>query len=198
MSTGAPPRDRSRCLFCGARLDARVVCPKCKRDAPEAGAVRAAELDVSCPRCFIHLDVASQPGDAEFLYCVGCHGCFVPPGEWGLMVEHAAETTDDAPLAGEELKVLPAAQGLTHGALHAKVACPVCRVDMERAVFPGATAEVDICASHGLWFDAAELVAVLRESARPQGDGASPDRADRRDRQRSAISTFARLVSGRS
>ncbi len=194
------PRDQSRCLFCGSRLDARVSCGTCGREAPPLDAPRAHELaspksgGVTCPRCFIRLELERQENGAEFLYCIGCHGCFVPSGDWGVLVDDAAERTDDAPGLGAELKVLPPEQGLTHGALHERVGCPVCRTDMERATFPHASEVVDICSLHGIWFDAAEMQAVLRESTRPPVDSEAP--TDRKGRQRSAIARFARLVTG--
>lgn len=194
------PRDQSRCLFCGSRLDARVSCSTCGREAPPLDAPRAAELaaarvgGVACPRCFIGLELSREENGGEFLYCIGCHGCFVPSGDWGVLVDDAAHKTDDAPLAGAELKVLPPEQGLSHGALHERVGCPVCRTDMERANLPQSNETVDICSIHGIWFDAAELSAVLRESASAPGDSEAP--TDRKGRQRSAIARFARLVTG--
>jgi Zn-finger nucleic acid-binding protein len=200
MTTGAP-RDLSRCLFCGTRLDARVACGKCGRESPPLDAPRARELHVTCPRCFIGLELSSQTGPqvqgsaAEFLYCIGCHGAFVPPFDWGTLVEHAATTQakdDLAPVAGEELKVLPPEQGLAHGALQERIGCPVCRVDMERSIFPGAQEVVDVCGLHGIWFDAAELSAVLRDSAKASGEPTE----DRRVKQHTAISRFARMIRG--
>jgi Zn-finger nucleic acid-binding protein len=204
---GAKRRDTERCLFCGARIDARVDCPSCGREAPPPDAERAETLHVSCPRCFIGLELEKPTGDeGAFLYCIGCHGCFVPPVDWGLILEGAARSAgakeDEGAtphVAGEELKALPPEQGLARGALASEIDCPVCRAQMERIKYAGRE-EVDVCGRHGIWFDAAELSSVLRESARPPSTekSAAPadSKEDKRQKQRSAIGIFARMLLG--
>jgi Zn-finger nucleic acid-binding protein len=206
---GGKRRDTERCLFCGVRIDARVDCPSCGREAPPADAERAEALSVSCPRCFIGLELEKPTGDeGAFLYCIGCHGCFVPPVDWGLILESAArssgakEDEEATPhVAGDELKALPPEQGLARGALASEIDCPVCRLQMERIKYADRE-EVDVCGRHGIWFDAAELASVLRESVRPPPDtektAAAPASAkeDKRQEQRSAIGRFARMILG--
>jgi Zn-finger nucleic acid-binding protein len=206
---GVQGRDTERCLFCGTRFEAHVTCPSCGEEAPPADAPRAEALHVSCPRCFIGLELEKPTGDeGAFLYCIGCHGCFVPPVDWGLILEHAAHAAGskdkDTHVAGEELKALPPEQGLTRGALTSEINCPVCRLQMFRFRYAGRE-EVDVCKRHGIWFDAAELASVLRESARPPSTEESPKAApatadapkeDKRQKQRSAIGVFARMLLG--
>jgi Zn-finger nucleic acid-binding protein len=55
------------------------------------------------------------------------------------------------------------------------VRCPSCGRTAERATFAArAKAIVDVCAAHGVWFDAGELAAallvVLRRERRPEGE----------------------------
>src|SRR5580704_9288444 len=114
------------CLFCGSEIEGKNRSSMCGREPAPADAPRAKDLHVSCPRCFIGLEQKDLPNDASFLYCIGCHGCFVPPADFGAMIRSLASLgDDDDELPGAELNVLPAGQGLNHGALEYELACPV-------------------------------------------------------------------------
>lgn len=150
----------TRCLFCASRL-VRDVCASCGEDAPSEGAPRAAELRAECPRCFVALELSRfAEWDAGFVYCVGCHGCFVPPVDWAIMLDRVGGF---GRVPGDELAPLPEGQGPRAAALKDAVSCPVCRGGMKRVDFADQeNLPVDVCSAHGIWFDAAELAAALR------------------------------------
>ncbi len=194
--TGSAPDLASRCLSCGGFFT-EGRCAACNAPAPPAGAPRARELQVVCPRCFIGLELQETPDEpAALLYCIGCHGCFVPPVDWALMLEH---TSSLGPVPGEDLAPLPAEQGPQRDALGELATCPVCRAAMERVPFDGHRGlPVDVCRVHGIWFDAAELADAVRDAAGLAAP--SPDEAPASEAARGALagvlSRVRRLLGG--
>ncbi len=170
--TGGPYREADpigvplRCLRCGQRI-AGETCTRCGAPAPARDAERAAELRVDCPRCGIALE-ASRIADwgAGFVYCVGCHGCFVPPRDWELLVDYASPL---GRVAGDELTEVERGPNL-----RSDVPCPVCRATMERVRYAGEDLSVDVCDLHGIWFDALELAAALRATEKDDGMPVKP------------------------
>lgn len=146
-----------RCLSCGDRINAVGYCVRCGSEAT-ASDVHGTELAPSCPRCGVAL--APIPfGAGAVLRCPGCAGSLVTPADWGeLLEDQDAEREVVA-------RMVPPPPGnvLRDGALAMLVRCPVCRREMDRFRFAALSdIAVDACAEHGLWFDAKELVAVLR------------------------------------
>jgi len=196
------------CLFCGSEIEGKSRCPACGEKPAPSDAPRAKELlNISCPRCFIGLEQKELPNDASFLYCIGCHGCFVPPVDFGAMIRSLASLGDeDEELPGAELNVLPAGQGLHHGVLSFELACPVCAETMKRATFARANEVIDVCKLHGIWFDAAELSHVMKESKHPPKLEVKPEDPNvivevsiggtRRTRPRGALAGIARFLLG--
>lgn len=156
----ATHRRATRCLACGARQGGET-CANCGVDCPTDGAPRASEVRADCPRCFVALELSRFPEwDAGFVYCVGCHGCFVPPIDWAVMLDRIGPF---GRVPGDELAPLPEGQGPRAGVLEDEVSCPVCRGRMTRVEFgPGEALPIDVCTMHGIWFDASELATALR------------------------------------
>ncbi len=150
----------TRCLACGARCSGER-CASCGVDCPAEAAPRASEVRADCPRCFVALELSRFPEwDAGFVYCVGCHGCFVPPIDWAVMLDRIGPF---GRVPGDELAPVPEGEGPRAGALADRVSCPLCRQPMERVSVKSSDAlPIDICIMHGIWFDASELATALR------------------------------------
>ncbi len=176
----------TRCLGCGARCSGER-CASCGVECPGEAAPRASEVRADCPRCFVALELSQfSEWDAGFVYCVGCHGCFVPPIDWAVMLDRVAGF---GRVPGDELAPVPAAEGLRPGALADRVSCPVCRQRMDRVTVAKSDAlPIDICIAHGIWFDASELAIALRAVDRgddaPIGTREVPARALAKERER--------------
>lgn len=82
--------------------------------------------------------------------CATCHGVFV---QAAALAELVSEMT------GQPWE-LPASTGAP-----TERACPVCEAALRGEVIEGVT--IDRCAEHGLWFDEAELGAVLEHAGEP-------------------------------
>jgi Zn-finger nucleic acid-binding protein len=113
-----------------------------------------------CPRCQgslfrVQLDVTA----VHVEQCSRCLGCFARTADFSELLERE--------VAGEAVglrKFVPLAPGreLPRQTLLAMVSCPHCKREMERVRFADrASLIVDVCAAHGMWLDAGELVAVL-------------------------------------
>lgn len=170
-----------RCLSCGDGINAMGYCVRCGTEASTSD-VHGTELSPSCPRCGVALAPIAF-GAGAVLRCPGCAGALVTPADWGeLLGDHDAERQ----VVAQMVPPLPG-KALPDSALAALVRCPVCRREMDRFRFAALTdVSVDTCADHGLWFDAKELVAVLRrvrarEEAALSGQRAPEDEAAERE-----------------
>lgn len=125
-----------------------------------------------CPRCADGL-LRRTLADAQLEECRSCKGVFVEHD----LVERIVDALD---LGGEVISTFPRgdagpASEPQGGPTYLK--CPRCAVVMNRKLFAtGAKVVVDICAQHGVWFDAAELRAVAEFAA-----GGGMERAASRD-----------------
>lgn len=134
------------------------------RDAPV--------LTRTCPRCAAGLTRRTL-ADAHIEECRNCKGVFVEHE----LVERIVDALD---LGGEVISTFP--RGAVGPAAEPQggptyVKCPRCAVVMNRRQFAtGAKVVIDICAEHGMWFDAAELRAVADFAA-----GGGMERAASRD-----------------
>lgn len=134
------------------------------RDAPVLGR--------TCPRCAGEL-ARRALADAHIEECRACKGVFVD----SKLIPRILDALD---LGGEVISTFPrGAAGPTVepylGPTYLK--CPHCSGIMNRRLFAtGAKVIVDLCAHHGMWFDAAELRAVADFAA-----GGGMERAAKRD-----------------
>jgi Zn-finger nucleic acid-binding protein len=100
-----------------------------------------------CPRCGTDL-VDAVVGYA----CTACQGIWISPAS---VQEMAIQMQTPPALIDLPFEEVGRAETL---------ACPTCRESMQtRELFEVA---IDVCAKHGIWFDARELALVLLRSAR--------------------------------
>jgi Zn-finger nucleic acid-binding protein len=103
----------------------------------------------------VQLDVS----EVHVEQCSRCLGCFARTADFSELLER--EVAGDA--VGLR-RFVPLARGreLPRQTLLALVSCPHCNRQMDRVRFADrASLIVDVCAKHGIWLDAGELVAVL-------------------------------------
>ncbi len=165
---GAPTSSEApQCEHCGARL-AKVACPHCfglvfegakfcsHCGAPVAPVETEAQRSELCPRCRVNMEQIAL-GATRVCECPKCEGLWVD--------------TDSLARICSEREQQSAALGLVHP-LHRAAAgielqvrylpCPICQQLMNRVNFAGySNVIVDVCKSHGTWFDCDELRRVL-------------------------------------
>lgn len=152
------------CPVCASRIgDRQRFCHSCgTRIAPEA--VAGGRTDYSCPTCRPERRLSSRriPDTATalgMLECGTCAGVWLGHPTFEALQERARREVAPEPLAGAARPVSKrpkAPQNVTYRP------CPVCRKLMVRRAFAGSSGVIlDVCGTHGLWFDAAELEATL-------------------------------------
>jgi Zn-finger nucleic acid-binding protein len=169
---GAPApagADATQCDYCGSRLTS-VACPSC------FGSMFVGSQ--FCPHCGAKA-AAAEKGDAAPMPCPGCRGD-MPLVTVGSVETHQCEKCGSVWLAPDVFANLCANQEVrgmfadTLGAQFANpekknaagpvryVRCATCDKVMNRVNF-GKTSGivVDVCKSHGVWFEADELRRVL-------------------------------------
>ncbi len=157
----------THCEHCGARL-ATVACPSCfgmifegAKFCPHCGArVQREEIGAAkekCPRCGVEMK-AVQLGKTSLLECPRCEGTWVDTASLERIqadresqaavlgsAQHLPDS-DSAPLE-EKIRYLP---------------CPVCKKLMNRVNFAHCShVVVDVCKTHGTWFDKDELRRIV-------------------------------------
>jgi Zn-finger nucleic acid-binding protein len=160
----------STCAHCSAELLVKA-CPRClsrvfhgHKHCPECGAelalaaVGQTESDRPCPRC----TAALQPRRVDDLVIDECHACL------GVFLDHVAikrVIVDRAQSRAEALLgALPRVEVNQVPAIGQKMylPCPVCHIVMNRRLFAAGTGVIiDICRTHGAFFDAGELPRVI-------------------------------------
>lgn len=149
-------------------------CPACGGELSLAAHVETA-TPRPCPRCDIPL-AARRIEDVIVDECLTCHGVFLDHVAIQRIVTERRQARAEA-LAG----ALPAPErpGLPPaGRMYIK--CPLCRVVMNRKQFAtGAGVVVDVCRTHGTFFDAGELPRIIEYVM--QG---GLERSERRDLER--------------
>lgn len=175
----APALAARYCLYCGGRRSAaNGACALCGAGRGAAAMLPSPDDGALCPRCARPLASSNLDGEVV-LRCAACFGCFVPERAWSAILDrvHAGAP---APLAG--FVPLPPGRELPPGKLCETVACPLCARPAERITFGARSGVVvDVCASHGIWFDAAEIVRVkefVRE--REEHGGVTPQSEEER------------------
>lgn len=166
---GAPcGPDATMCAFCGSRL-ATIACPKClgsmfvgAQYCPHCGAkaVEATTTDgktLPCPGCSGDM-AAVKVGETPMHQCAQCGSAWLEPDVFAtLCADQSARGAVVAAIGGQ-----PDKQALAQGRRVHYVPCPSCRKIMNRVNF-GHTSGivVDVCKSHGVWFEKDELRGVL-------------------------------------
>ncbi len=197
LDLGRVAANESRCE-CGAELDLPGVTPRLAeesptrlpdvelltyREAPSASRELPLELagvgrDLECPRCRVPLENAFH-GSGDVSECTTCFGAFVDVEVLTVFVDEARETKSVAIAASLQSPAKPtvSTEGLAK--------CPCCREWMGRKVFGKRSGVlVDVCETHGTWFDGGELTRALQFSA-SGGDErvANAERIERRMHQ---------------
>ena len=153
------------CGHCQAEL-ATVRCHGCfslelagGKHCAQCGATLGLEgiegpLDMSCPRCEQAQLLGILVGEHHVGECLRCTGLFVTHEALERMTRRHEQD------AGIRLRPLPAA--VTAPETRAYLRCPQCREHMNRKNFGERSGViVDVCATHGVWFDRDELARAL-------------------------------------
>ena len=168
MCGAATTSDAPCCEHCGARL-ATVACPSCfgmmfqgANFCPHCGAryerkqVDGAK-DLSCPRCTLAMETVTI-GATMLRECPKCQGLWVDTASFEHICaerERQVAVLGMAPCAG-----VPVSMGIEERVRY--LPCPECRKLMNRVNFAGySNVIVDVCKSHGTWFDRDELNRVV-------------------------------------
>jgi Zn-finger nucleic acid-binding protein len=167
-------RDAQTCKYCRVALDFSLkginthcrhcyqriphnsnYCLRCAKSVGDGAGKRALRGDMECPRCGIPLS-ERLIGEYQIVMCDDCAGLFVSHETFDMMRDTAPrfpESTDWP--AGSKLKPNPSA-ALSY------VECPVCSEKMKRKDFAGVSGIlVDVCVTHGIWFDVDQLDHVM-------------------------------------
>lgn len=152
------------CPVCGSRIgDSQRFCHSCgTRIAPES--VAGGRTDFACPACKPERLLRSRRiPDATtalaMLECGSCAGIWLGHPTFESLQERARHevVTESLASPGRTGSGRPKPSGTV-----IYRPCPVCRKLMVRRAFAGSSGVVlDVCGTHGLWFDAMELEATL-------------------------------------
>ncbi len=157
------------CAYCAAELLLKA-CPRCvarvfhgHKHCPECGtgldlpASGAANPERPCPRCEIPLRPRFV-GEVVIDECKGCQGLFLDHVAIQRVVTDRQQARAEAligELPGGEVSSAPPS-----GRMY--VRCPVCATIMNRKLFAaGAGVIIDVCRTHGAFFDVGELPRVI-------------------------------------
>jgi Zn-finger nucleic acid-binding protein len=114
-------------------------------------------MSLGCPRCKNAL-VGRRVENVVVHECPDCEGVFLDENAIGLVVDDPGHTRAQAlldSLPRRKHEVLP-------GNRKMYVMCPTCGTSMNRKLFAsGSGVVVDVCRSHGTFFDAGELPAII-------------------------------------
>lgn len=134
------PREAERCVRCGALLPAEALKP----------------AEGTCPDCRQPL-VAREAGVVGFAECARCGGLFLTRTAFDAI---AKDANSRARVRAAEPETASREASLAAKFHYRK--CPVCRVLMGRTNYAGGSGIiVDVCRTHGVWFDRGELTAIV-------------------------------------
>jgi Zn-finger nucleic acid-binding protein len=109
---------------------------------------------IGCPRCASDL-VVRRYAELEVEECNRCGGLFLTP----VMLDRVVKSRDQP--TGLRL-ALPERKPFLEHEVH-YLRCPACQKLMNRQAFGRVSGVVvDVCRSHGVWFDAGELTQVIQ------------------------------------
>lgn len=109
---------------------------------------------MNCPACKSELIVIEKE-EIELDYCPNCRGLWFDEGELALLWEKG----------GVKEELAPVSEAPPARTAERKRSCPRCRRKMEKRLLgKDSKVVVDVCpVKEGLWFDAGELAAVVRQ-----------------------------------
>jgi Zn-finger nucleic acid-binding protein len=162
----AASTDATKCSFCGARL-ATVACPSCfgmmfvgEKFCSHCGAVAQRAEDphngnLLCPKCQSAMK-SVQVGKSLLWECPSCEGMWV---DATTLQQICAEKEQQSAVLGMPVDA-PAPAHLETNFRY--IPCPVCAELMNRINFARCSGVViDVCKSHGTWFDKDELRRIV-------------------------------------
>lgn len=160
----------SRCRYCQAELLVKA-CPRCTsrvfhghKHCPACGtgldvaATATTHQDRPCPRC-THAMHARRVGDVVIDECAACLGVFLDQIAIQRIIVDRAQSRAEALLGAlprSETSALPAAGQKMY------LKCPLCSTVMNRKLFAaGSGVIIDVCRTHGTYFDVGELPLII-------------------------------------
>lgn len=148
------------CPGCCARIpDPARYCPACGLPIDPAAGAAGDATALACPECGPARTLASRafPGlAANLLECPACGGLFLARALFETLERRAAVEATGAGVGPPAAAPRPAAGRVRYRP------CPECGKPMNRLNYGRRSGVVlDVCARHGLWFDAGELERVL-------------------------------------
>lgn len=160
----------SHCAHCSAALLIKA-CPRCTsrvfhghKHCPACGAelglpaAQPGHADRGCPRCDTSLR-ARRVDDVVIDECEACLGVFLDHVAIKRIVVDRAQSRAEALLGAlprTEVSAIPAAGQKMY------LKCPLCSAVMNRKLFAaGSGVIIDVCRTHGTFFDAGELPIII-------------------------------------
>ncbi len=159
----------NRCEHCSSALLVKA-CPRClsrvfhgHKHCPECGselsvvATTETAEERPCPRCH-HVLSARMVVDVVVDECMECRGLFLDQIAIKRVITDRAQARAEALLGA--LPTAPPSNSRPTGKLYIK--CPVCSQIMNRKLFAsGSGVIVDVCRTHGTFFDVGELPRII-------------------------------------
>jgi len=193
--------EATRCEHCNSRL-ATVACPSCfgmifkgAKYCSHCGA-RADRHDADfnqvrlCPRCKLNME-AKVVGEAHLCECPKCEGVWA---DTTTLKQICTDREQQAAVLGAAITI--ARPGSVQLEKVRYVPCPICQALMNRVNFAKCSnVIVDVCRTHGTWFDKDELRRIV-EFIRSGGmDLARQKEMDELDRKRRALAAAEIMAS---
>ncbi len=144
-----------RCAACLAwNLAGAAHCQACGRSLASSSERSGVAAPYRCPRCGSQLH-AREYGDMSVEECDQCGGLFLTPNTMDKLV-----AARDMPTS---LRLVLPKREMKRETKVRYVSCPVCNKFMNRKAFGRISGViVDVCKSHGVWFDSGELAEVIQ------------------------------------
>jgi Zn-finger nucleic acid-binding protein/ribosomal protein L40E len=195
------------CRHCGAdytlhEQDLETICPSCMTRVsnrarychhcatPIAPQGKVGEpTDQRCPACRVRHKLNSRSlgeSSVSLLECPHCAGIWLGQEAFRLVADRSRDDTLPEELIAESAAALrPMTANEAAGVMRYR-RCPVCNKHMNRRNYGKRSGVIiDSCKNHGIWFDAAELGAILRWIRKGGEDrSARKDLEDERARKR--------------
>lgn len=153
-ASGAANSNRSECAYCGSLLAVTHSRQPDLRNQKYTRTGSNASPRQHCPRCY-HKLATSRIGKSHLGNCHQCGGVWLPTKALEHLKRVSRKTRHHYARINRPRNPRQRHQSYDqHHAIH----CPICSALMNAKIYRGDhTVVVDVCASHGVWFDAREL-----------------------------------------